>query len=95
MSAGREPSSHEGGAPDATDIRPGLAGGGRRLRRVKPFPPRDQVTATAWAVVAVLSALREQGKAVYEVRRAFNRTCDEALADLQQQIAALGFPTAH
>jgi hypothetical protein len=40
---------------------------------VKAFPPRDQVTATVWAVVAVLSALREQSKDVYEARRAFNR----------------------
>ena len=60
---------------------------------VKPFPPRDRVTATAWAVVAVLSALREQSKDVYEARRAFNRTCDEALAYLQQQIASLRFQT--
>jgi hypothetical protein len=59
---------------------------------VKPFPPRDQVTATTWAIVAVLSALREQSKDVYEARRAFNRTCDEALAYLQQQIAGLRFP---
>jgi len=49
---------------------------------VTPFPPRDQVTATAWAVVAVLSALREQSKDVDEARRAFNRTCDEAVAYL-------------
>jgi hypothetical protein len=62
---------------------------------VKPFPPRDQVTATAWAVVAVLSALREKSKDGYEARTAFNRTCDEALAYLTQQIASLRFPTAH
>jgi hypothetical protein len=61
---------------------------------VKPFPPRDRVTATAWAVVAVLSALREQSKDVYEARRAFNQTCDEALAYLTRQIVALRFPTA-
>ena len=60
---------------------------------VKRFPPRDQVTATAWAVVAVLSALREHSKDVYEARTAFNRTCDEALAYLTQQIAGLRFPT--
>ena len=60
---------------------------------VKPFPSRDQVTATAWAVVAVLTAMREKSKDVYETRTAFNRTCDEALAYLQQQIAALRFPT--
>jgi hypothetical protein len=35
---------------------------------VKPFPPRDQVTATAWAVVAVLSAMRDQSKDVYDAR---------------------------
>ncbi len=29
---------------------------------VHAFPPRDQVTATTWAVVAVLSALRETPK---------------------------------
>ncbi len=60
---------------------------------VKPFPPRDQVTAAVWAVVAVLSALRETSKEPYEVRTAFNQTCDEALAYLQQQIAPLRFPT--
>ena len=47
---------------------------------VKPFPPRDQVTATTWAVVAVLSAQREKRKDIYEARAAFNRTCDETLA---------------
>ncbi len=61
---------------------------------VKGFPPRDQVTATAWALVAVLSALRDKSKDVYEARTAFNRTCDEALVYLQQQIASLRFPTA-
>jgi hypothetical protein len=60
---------------------------------VKEFPPRAQVTATAWAVVAVLSAMREQSKDLYEARMAFNRVCDEALAYLQQQIAGLRFPT--
>ena len=60
---------------------------------VKPFPPRDQVTATAWAVVAVLSALREQSKDVDKARTAFHRACDEALVYLTQQIAALRFPT--
>jgi hypothetical protein len=60
---------------------------------VKRFPPRDQTMATAWAVVAALSALREQSNDVYEARTAFNRTCDEALAYLTQQIAALRFPT--
>ncbi len=60
---------------------------------VRAFPPRDQVTATVWAVVAVLSALRETSKDRYEARTAYNRTCDEALAYLQQQIAALRFPT--
>jgi hypothetical protein len=60
---------------------------------VKPFPPRDQVTGTAWAVVAVLSAMREKSKDVYEALTAFSRTCDETLACLQQQIAALRFPT--
>ena len=78
---------------DATRDPAGLAGGGRRLRRVKPFPPRDQVTATAWAVVAVLSALREQSKDVDAARTTFNRTCDEALAYLTRQIVALRFPT--
>jgi hypothetical protein len=60
---------------------------------VKPFPPRDRVTATAWAVVAVLSALHETSKECDEARTAFNQTCDEALAYLQQQIASLRFPT--
>ncbi len=60
---------------------------------VKAYPPRDQVTATAWAVVAVLSAMREKSKDVYEARTVFNRTCDETLAYLQQQIAGLRFPT--
>ncbi len=56
---------------------------------VKAFPPRDQVTATAWALVAVLSALREKSKDKAETRTAYNRTCDEALAYIQRQIAAL------
>ena len=60
---------------------------------VHDYPPQDQVTATAWAVVAVLSALREKSKDVYEARTAFNRTCDEALAYLTRQIAGLRFPT--
>ncbi len=60
---------------------------------VKAFLPRDQVTATAWAVVAVLSAQREQSKDIYEARVTFNRTCDETLAYLRQQVAALRFPT--
>ncbi len=60
---------------------------------VKAFPPRDQVTATAWALVAVLSALREKSKDTPERRSEFNRICDEALAYLQQQIAGLRFPT--
>lgn len=60
---------------------------------VKPFPPREQVVATAWAVVAVLSALREASRDRYEARATFKRSCDEALAYLQQQIAGLRFPT--
>ena len=60
---------------------------------VKDYPPPDQVTATAWAVVSVLSAMREKSKDVYEARAAFNRVCDETLAYLQQEIAALRFPT--
>ncbi len=60
---------------------------------VKPFPPRDQVTGTAGAVVAVLSAMRNKSKDLYEARTAFNRTCDDTLAYLQQEIAALRFPT--
>jgi hypothetical protein len=36
---------------------------------VKPFPPRDRVTATAWAIVAVLSALREKRKDTPEAGR--------------------------
>ena len=61
---------------------------------VKPCPPRDRVTPTAWAVVVVLSAMREQSKDIYEARTAFNRTCDEMLAYLTRQIVALRFPTA-
>jgi hypothetical protein len=61
---------------------------------VKVFPPRDQVTATVWAVVAVRSAMREKSKDVFEARAAFNRTRDETLAYLTQQISALRFPTA-
>ncbi len=60
---------------------------------VKAFPRRDQVTATTWALVAVLSALREPSKDRAETRMAYNRTCDETLAYLQQQIASLPFPT--
>jgi len=60
---------------------------------VHDYPPQDQVTATAWAVVAVLSAMREKSKDVYETRAAFNRVCDETLAYLQQEFAALRFPT--
>lgn len=61
---------------------------------VKAFPPRDQVTATAWAVVAVLSAMREKSKDTPEARTAFDRTCTETLAYLTQQIEALRFTTA-
>ena len=60
---------------------------------VKAFPPHDQVTATAWALVAVLSALREKRKDGDEARTALNRTGGEALAYLRHQIAALRFPT--
>lgn len=62
-------------------------------RAVKDYPLPEQVVAAAWTVGAVLSAMREKSKDVYEARVAFNRTCDEALAYLQQQIAALRFPT--
>ncbi len=61
---------------------------------VKAFPPRDQVTATAWTLAAVLSALREKSKDTPERRSEFNRTCDEALAYIQRQIAALRFTQA-
>jgi hypothetical protein len=61
---------------------------------VKPFAPRDQVTATAWAVVAVLSAMREKSKDTPEARTGFDRTCHETLAYLTQQIEALRFTTA-
>jgi hypothetical protein len=44
---------------------------------VKAFPPRDQVTATTWAVVAVLSAMREKSKDVSEARTAFNPDAKE------------------
>jgi hypothetical protein len=38
--------------------------------------------------------MREESKDRYEARTAVNRTCDETLAYLQQQIAGLRFPTA-
>jgi len=78
---------------DATRDPARLAGGRRRLCRLKVLAPRDQVTATAWALVAVLSALREKRKDGDEARTALNRTGDEALAYLRHQIAALRFPT--
>jgi hypothetical protein len=60
---------------------------------VKDFELHDQTVASAWTVVAVLSAQREKSKDLYEARAACNRTCDETLGDLHQQIAALRFPT--
>ncbi len=66
---------------------------GAAYAAMKPFPPRDRVTATVWAVVAVLRALRETSKETPEVRTAFNRACDDALAFLQPQIATLRYPT--
>ncbi len=38
-------------------------------RAVKDYPPQDQGTATAWAVVSVLSATREKSKDVYAALR--------------------------
>jgi hypothetical protein len=60
---------------------------------VKPFDPPDQLTAAAWAVVSVLSAMRERERArgTPEEQAAFDRTCDETRAWLQQQIEALRF----
>jgi hypothetical protein len=61
---------------------------------VKAFPPRDQVTATAWAVVAVLSAQREKSKDTPAAQMAFDRTCGDTLAYLWGQIEALRFAKA-
>ena len=61
-------------------------------RAVKHFPPHDQVVAAAWTVGAVLSALREKSKDRPEGRTAFDRTCDDVLVYLQQQIEGLRFP---
>ena len=47
-----------------------------------------------WTAGAVLSALREKGKDTPETRTAFDRTCDETPAYLQQQIAGLRFTKA-
>ena len=63
-------------------------------RAVKDFALHDQVVAAAWTVGAVLSALREKSKDTPEARTAFDRTCDESLGYLQQQIAALRFRKA-
>ena len=64
-------------------------------RAVKDFPLQDQVTATAWTVAAVLSALREKSKDTPAARTAFDRTCDETLTYLTQQIEALQFEKGH
>jgi hypothetical protein len=49
---------------------------------VKPFDIPDQLTATVWAVVAVLSAMRERERVrgTPEGQAAFDRTCDETQA---------------
>ena len=41
---------------------------------VTAFPPSNQVTASAWSIVAALSALREESKDTPEGYTAFNRT---------------------
>ncbi len=61
---------------------------------VKPFPPRDQVTPSAWAIIAVLSALREKSKDTPAARATFDHSCAETVAYLTQQIAALRFTKA-
>jgi hypothetical protein len=60
---------------------------------VKPFELPDQLTATAWAVVSVLSAMRERERArgTPEEQAAFDRTCAETQAWLHRQIEILRF----
>jgi hypothetical protein len=63
---------------------------------VKPFDLPDQLTAAAWAVVSVLSAMRERERArgTPEEQAAFDRTCDETQTWLQRQIEGLRFEKA-
>jgi hypothetical protein len=64
---------------------------------VKPFDLPDQLMVTAWAVVSVLSAMRERERArgTPEEQAAFDRTCEETQAWLHQQIEALRFEKAN
>jgi hypothetical protein len=71
-----------------------LGGGERRLcvrQGVSAAGPSD---GDGRAVVAVLNAIREQGKDTPEARTAFDRTCTETLAYLRQHIEALRFTKA-
>ena len=63
-------------------------------RAVKDYALHDQVVAAMWTVGAVLSALRETSKDTPAARTAFNRTCDDVLVYLQQQIEGLRFGKA-
>lgn len=63
-------------------------------RAVKDYPLSDQVVAAAWTVGAVLSALREKSKDTPNGRTAFDRTCGDTRAYLQQQIEGLRFTKA-
>jgi hypothetical protein len=61
----------------------------RADRAVRDFPLYDQVAAAAWTVGGRAPLPAREGSA------AFERTCDEGLACLRQQIVALPFGKAH
>ena len=63
----------------------------RAYQAVKDCGLHDQVVAAVWTVGAVLSALREKSKDTPAAQTAFDRTCDETLTYLRQQIEALRF----
>ena len=61
-------------------------------RVVKDLAPREQRVVAVWLVVTVLSDVWQTSRDTSEGRTAFDRTCDEILAYLPQQIEALTFP---
>jgi hypothetical protein len=60
---------------------------------VQDFDPDTQLTATAWAVVAVLAGLRERARNhdTPEAKASFDTTCGATLAWIQREIEQLRF----
>jgi hypothetical protein len=64
---------------------------------VKDFDLHDQLVATAWAVVSVLSAMRERERArgTPEEQAAFDTLCRETQLWLRREIEAFRFERTH